>query len=198
MARPITISDEQILEAARLVFVRDGINATTKEIARQAGIAEGSIFRRFPTKEALFCAAVMKPQPPAWVRELDSLAGVGDARENLTRIALEMIRFSQVMLPLVMVGWSSKAGQSVEGAAGGEPPGVRDRRLLTDHLQKEMAAGRLRTCNAEAAARMLFGACLNFVMDRLALKQPIPQDEISAFVSGVVDALWDGIAPETE
>ena len=195
MPRPISISDDQILEAARVVFVRDGINATTKEIARQAGIAEGSIFRRFATKEALFVAAVMNPRPPTWVRELDHLVGRSEPRENLIYIALGMMRFLQEMLPLVMVGWSSTAGQSAEHTRG-ESPGVRDRRLLTQYLQKEMDLGRLRACNAEAVARMLFGGCLNFVMDHLTLKQAISPEEINTFVEGVVDAIWEGVRPQ--
>jgi AcrR family transcriptional regulator len=200
MSRPISISDDQILEAARVVFVRNGISATTKEIARQAGVAEGSIFRRFSTKEALFAAAVMNPRPPIWVRELDHLVGQGEPRENLIHITLGMMRFLQEMLPLVMVGWSSSsvqsAGQPLDNSRE-EPPGVRDRRLLTQYLQKEMDMGRLRACNAEAVARMLFGVCLNFVMDRLILRQAISQEEINTFVEGVAVAMWEGICPKT-
>lgn len=198
MPRPISISDDQILEAARLVFVRDGINATTKEIARQAGVAEGSIFRRFSTKEALFAAAVMNPGPPNWVKELDHLLGRGEPRENLIHIALGMMHFLQEMLPLVMVSWSNPSGQStgqLPDDSHAEPPGIRDRRLLTHYLQKEMDMGRLRVCNAEAVARMLFGVCLNFVMDRLTLRQAISPEEINTFVEDVVVAIWEGICP---
>src|SRR5205814_2139772 len=120
MARPATITDEQILEAARVVFVRDGVNATTKEIAREAGIAEGSIFRRFPTKDALFEAAVLAPTVSAWARELDSLAGRGDLQENLLHIARGMTRFVHEKMPLIRVAWAN-AKQS-----GSEGPGERD------------------------------------------------------------------------
>jgi hypothetical protein len=42
---------------------------------------------------------------------------------------------------------------------------------------------------------MLLGASFNFVMNRLMRKQPISPQEVDAFASGLVDALWDGIAP---
>jgi AcrR family transcriptional regulator len=197
MSRPVTISDEQILEAARIVFVRDGINATTKAIACEAGIAEGSIFRRFPTKEALFSAAMLISRPPAWVQDLDDLVGTGDPHENLVHIAHGLIKCLQEVMPLVMVSWANRAGQPVEDKSE-ESPKIRDRRLLMQYLQQEMDAGRLRSCNAEAVARMLFGACFTFVMERSKMKQPLLQKEINTFINSVVDALWEGLCPQSE
>jgi AcrR family transcriptional regulator len=197
MARPVTISDEQILEAARIVLVRDGVNATTKAIALEAGIAEGSIFRRFPTKEALFSAAMIISRPPAWVQGLDDLVGKGDPRENLTHIAQEMVRFLLQVIPLLMMGWSIKGSQPTKDLST-ESPKVRDRRLLAQYFQKEIDAGRLRSCNVEVVARMLFGACFDFVMEHSKTKQNLSRKEIVAFSTGVVDALWQGLAPEAE
>jgi len=46
---------EQILEAAMEVFSRKGFaTATTAEIAREAGVAEGTIYNYFPSKRELF------------------------------------------------------------------------------------------------------------------------------------------------
>jgi AcrR family transcriptional regulator len=44
----------RILESARRLFVRDGFDATsTRDLAREAGIAAGTLFNYFPTKEAV-------------------------------------------------------------------------------------------------------------------------------------------------
>jgi AcrR family transcriptional regulator len=54
MARPK--SDDKrnsILAACQAVIVRDGLNATTAVIAKEAGIATGSLFTYFPTKSDL-------------------------------------------------------------------------------------------------------------------------------------------------
>src|SRR5688572_28918040 len=49
----------QILEAALAVFSREGFHATRVEaIAREAGLAKGTIYLYFPTKEAILSAAV--------------------------------------------------------------------------------------------------------------------------------------------
>ena len=44
---------ERILEIARLAFTRHGAEATLDDIARQAGIGPGTLYRHFPTRDAL-------------------------------------------------------------------------------------------------------------------------------------------------
>lgn len=51
-----------MLDAALATFAEDGFaGATTREIARRAGVLESTMFRIFPTKEVLFEAAVVQP-----------------------------------------------------------------------------------------------------------------------------------------
>ena len=44
---------ERILEVARVAFTRHGAEATLDDIARQAGIGPGTLYRHFPTRDAL-------------------------------------------------------------------------------------------------------------------------------------------------
>ncbi|KQB84864.1 TetR/AcrR family transcriptional regulator [Corynebacterium lowii] len=44
----------RVLDAAEYVLARDGSAASMREIARQAGVGLGTIYRQFPTKESLF------------------------------------------------------------------------------------------------------------------------------------------------
>jgi AcrR family transcriptional regulator len=44
---------ERILEAARETFATRGVDAQIDEIARSAGVGVGTVYRHFPTKEAL-------------------------------------------------------------------------------------------------------------------------------------------------
>lgn len=48
----------KILEAAQEVFAARGLSAPIDEIARRAGVGVGTVYRHFPTKEALFEAIV--------------------------------------------------------------------------------------------------------------------------------------------
>jgi AcrR family transcriptional regulator len=44
---------ERILESAKEAFTRFGANASLDDIARQAGVGAGTLYRHFPTRDAL-------------------------------------------------------------------------------------------------------------------------------------------------
>jgi AcrR family transcriptional regulator len=44
---------ERILEVAKIAFTRDGAGATLDDIARQAEVGPGTLYRHFPTRDAL-------------------------------------------------------------------------------------------------------------------------------------------------
>src|SRR5258708_35434152 len=49
-----------IVQAAREVFATAGLAAPIDEIAQRAGVGTGTLYRHFPTKEALFEAVVIR------------------------------------------------------------------------------------------------------------------------------------------
>jgi AcrR family transcriptional regulator len=49
---------QRLLDAAAEVFTERGLDAGVEEIARVAGVGVGTLYRRFPTKDALICALV--------------------------------------------------------------------------------------------------------------------------------------------
>lgn len=53
-----TRNQERVLHAAFEVFSEQGTSAPITDIATRAGVGAGTIYRHFPTKEALFRAAV--------------------------------------------------------------------------------------------------------------------------------------------
>src|SRR3982751_2032167 len=44
---------DRVLEVAGRTFAREGTGASLKAIAREAGVGIGTVYRRFPTREAL-------------------------------------------------------------------------------------------------------------------------------------------------
>jgi AcrR family transcriptional regulator len=49
---------DRLLEVARQAFAAEGLSVSLDEIARRAGVGPGTLYRHFPTKEALFEAVV--------------------------------------------------------------------------------------------------------------------------------------------
>ncbi|MGW1058597.1 TetR/AcrR family transcriptional regulator [Micromonospora rubida] len=48
---------ERILDAARALFAAEGLDVPMREIARRAGVGPATLYRRFPTKQALAAEA---------------------------------------------------------------------------------------------------------------------------------------------
>ena len=212
MSRIPRITNQQILEAARQAFLQQGFGASTLEIAQQAGISEASIFKRFLTKEELFFAAMGIPEKPLWVNELESLCGKGDLKENLINICLQIMEFYREVLPRIIMLRSR--GNAIAELGGKEPKPMRDVKVLTAFLEREINQDRLRPCDPQTVAHILLGSLMNYVfLEQMSSKVSMatpesgietylssgdPATEVSAFVQSLVDIVWQGIAPSQD
>ncbi len=70
---------ERILEAAKAAFTRQGANASLEEIAKQAGVGAGTLYRHFPTRDELI---------------------EGVYRNEVEKLAAAAARFAETMSPL--------------------------------------------------------------------------------------------------
>jgi AcrR family transcriptional regulator len=64
---------DRILAAAAEVFADQGSSASTEEVAARAGVAIGTVFRHFPTKDDLL-VAIMKDLLDRLVEDIESLS----------------------------------------------------------------------------------------------------------------------------
>ncbi len=195
MSRPTTITDERILEAARKSFIQRGFEAPSAEIAQRAGVSEGTIFKRFPTKEALFYAALGLPEDPAWVSEWPSLVGIGDPRSNLTSIARDLLVLLAEIVPRYMALQARGMSRDLRSVDARERPLMRYRRELARYLEAEMERGRLQQHDAKICAEMLMGAAFVSTLQAVALGVTPGEDEADLYARRLVDTIWAGLNP---
>lgn len=194
MGRSRTITNQQILEAAREVFLAEGFGASTIEIARRAGVSEGSIFKRFSTKEDLFFAAMGEASIPQWIRSLETLPGQGDVRDNLVAISFRMVEFLHDAVPRLIV-LHSKGLLPPDRSDLNKSPLSQVLVVLTAFFEEEIKLGRIRDCNPEIPARILFGALTSQVLMKQVENSAgkFTVDPVS--IEELVDFLWCSISP---
>jgi len=198
MARPTKISDDAILEAARRVFLERGISGTTAEVARKAKVAEGSLFKRWKTKQELFFAALAPDdEDPLWIKTLTSNVGRGDIRVHLTEAALQAIDFFRQLMPLIMMCWSNPSPNGLPAPLDRpNPKPVQLIKKLASYFEAEMQRKRLARRDAEVLARAFIGGTQQFAFLELINKHhdelPLPAE---MFVRGLVNLIWNGIRP---
>lgn len=104
MGRKKLLEDADLLAVARDVFVEAGFGASTREIARRAGVSEAVLFQRFRTKPELFFAAMVPPAPDIHAIIVSQLAR-RDPAARLEDIGLRMVAYlrdvTPILLPLV-------------------------------------------------------------------------------------------------
>src|SRR5712691_11925028 len=96
---------QRILEAARQLFISNGFEAaTTRDIAEAAGIASGTLFNYFPTKEAVL-ASLAADATAGMDADFDNATPQGSFEEELfafVAAALRKLRPLRKHLPVLL------------------------------------------------------------------------------------------------
>jgi AcrR family transcriptional regulator len=147
----------RVLAVAYEAFAAEGLAVPVDEIARRAGVGAGTVYRHFPTKEALFEAVTV-----ARVRELVALARAGGAAADpgaaldalLGRIAEEAV--AKRDLPDALGG----VGEAAVAVARTELHGA-----LDTLLDRARAAGAVREGIGAAELMVLLKGLLQAVQE---------------------------------
>lgn len=186
MARPQSITDEEILAAARVIFLNKGISGTVEEVAERCRVGVATIFRRFPTKQALFIAAMDAVNESEWNRFMASRAGGAgkDARAGLLELAKTMLEAARKMVPLMMmrmsnpgVGWDERRARRVMAVID----------QLTEFFETEIAARRVVDVDPRVLSRIWLGAIRHIVMFEMIGRPFVDELSTEEFIEGLVD-----------
>jgi AcrR family transcriptional regulator len=161
---------EEILEAAGKVFALKGYNgASTAEIAKEAGVAEGTIFRYFPTKkDILLCLATNLA-----VDTLQGLfAGISGQKDEQVLKALLLNRLQMIRPNLDLAKfllYETQFHPEVRQVMFGEVI-FRAVGMVTDYYRERVVAGVFKDIDPVAAVRGLIGAVFAYLMFESAMQ----------------------------
>jgi AcrR family transcriptional regulator len=146
---------ERVLEAAKSVFSTGGPDASLEAVARRAGVGIGTLYRHFPTREALFEAVYRRE-----VEQLVELAG--QLRCDAPPVeALRLWIRSNVEFVATKKGMSAALALAAHVSSDLSAYSLdRLTHALGDLMQRAAATGEIRTdVSAEDLIRTLVGMC---------------------------------------
>ncbi|MBN1321892.1 MAG: TetR/AcrR family transcriptional regulator [Thermoleophilia bacterium] len=194
-------SRQIILDAAARVFLRDGLSASTRDIAAEAGVTQAAIYHYFPGKKDLIqeaatgasklfepigAQAVSDGEPEEVLRRLAESYLATFARPHVARFMATMLSTGMKMpgfLPMM-------AGRLQKGVVG---PTI-------DYLETLQKEGRIGPeVDPPMVGQMLFGTCFSYMMARYVLKAPWVQDiEPDALARQIARVLVHGMGGHDE
>lgn len=146
---------ERVLEAAKAVFNTGGPEASLEAVARRAGVGIGTLYRHFPTREALFEAV--------YRREVDQLTELAEQLKNETAPVDALRRWLRANVEFVATkkGMSAALAIAIQGAS--ELTAYSFARLtkaVGALLDRAVASGEIRSdIGPEDLLRALVGMC---------------------------------------
>ena len=156
---------QQIIDAAIRVFARTGYyNSRVSDVAREAGIASGTIYLYFATKDEIL-VTLFRQKMAEWVASVrKEIAGEQDPIAKIRRIValhFKVLEDNPALAEVVQV--ELRQGQKFfRGASAQEISAYFD--VIQGVLEEGIAAGAIRRdLPVKVATKMLFGA-----MDQLA------------------------------
>ncbi|MER7398357.1 helix-turn-helix domain-containing protein [Streptomyces sp. NPDC000151] len=153
-----------VLQAARSAFEERGLSVPLGEIARRAGVGAGTVYRHFPSKDALFRATVAD-RLRLFTDTARDLADVPDPGEVFFRFISSVVR---------LAAQNKAMSAALEGAAAADVrpvlPGLEEEfwsalEVLLDRAQR---AGAVRKDVSIADVRVLLTGCMAMEVRRSA------------------------------
>ncbi|MDR3690003.1 MAG: TetR/AcrR family transcriptional regulator [Fimbriimonas sp.] len=193
---------QKILDAAQRLIEKSGLaGLTTKEIAREADCAEGTLFKHFKTKADLQLAVVLENAPIFREKLSQPTAGQSTVAANLGDLATASISYFEKLIPLATSLFANvdllERHRTEMADQGRGPEDVFA--LVSKYICEEQQLGRIdRQVQPISAASLLLGPCFHRAFIRQTLGKDIPGPSDRDFVVSIVGVLLDGLVSKTE
>jgi AcrR family transcriptional regulator len=179
---------DRLLHIARQAFAAEGLSVSLDDIARRAGVGAGTLYRHFPTKEALF-EAVVHERLRALVDQARALGDADDPGAALFEILDRVVADAAAKSDLV----DALAGAGIEVRTTVAATAADLRREVGGLLARAQAAGTVRGDIDTADLMAVLGGLL------LALRHPAnkgadPRRALAILLDGLRAAPRDDVS----
>jgi len=180
----------EILEAARRVFARKGFaKAGIAEIAREAGIAKGTVYLYFRSKDAVYWAALgagMRELHDEATRRVTAALGT---EGKIRAFAETKLRYFDLNRDFLRI-YHAELGNALTRPSAANQDFTRIYQeqvgLLASVLRGAMRRGEVRRANPEKVAAAIFEITRGLIVQRLLTKPSGPPGADAAFVVDLV------------
>lgn len=182
---------EAILRAATRVFAENGyFNSKVADIARVAGVADGTVYLYFKSKEDILHSIFERNTSEAIAEGREELSKIADPREKLRRIArhhLERLGSDRDLAIVFQVELRGSTKFMEEFSAAGLAEYLR---LIRESFEEGQRAGLFRAeLNPKLVAKILFGAldemATNWILSKRRYKlAPMADEVLDLFLHG--------------
>ncbi len=190
----MAMSDKRtaILRAAINVFARNGyFNSKVADIAREAGVADGTVYLYFKSKEEILHSIFDRSVEEALDAARERVKSIDDPREKLRQIAhlhLERLGADRDLAVVFQVELRGSTKFMEEFSAAGFAEYLA---LIRSTFEEGQRAGLFRAeLNARVVAKILFGAldemATNWILSKRRYKlAPMADQVLDIFLNGV-------------
>lgn len=192
---------EHLISAAERVIRRKGFaRITVREIAREAGVADGTLYNHFSDKEELLVEAVLRQlsEVEDMFRELSRKAGTGTVAGNLQSLATAVLDYEWEAVPLLgSLHTEPLLFERLASRFHSENRGLHGaREAVKSYLREEQKLGRVdRRVDPDAVAMLLVGTLHDQLFTRHMLGDNVEKTVDASVIPKLVKALMRGIDP---
>jgi AcrR family transcriptional regulator len=199
----MTEKQKSILQASIKLFAEKGFHASsTAEIAKEAGVAEGTIFRHYKSKKDILLAVVapviVKFAAPFVLRDIRTILESQESKpfaqlvSELYRNRLELLRANEKHFRIILqeAFFHEEIREALISTVFREA-----RKMALPLIEARTASGELRNLPSEAVFRMMISSMLGLILfSRVLTPEEFREQTDEEQIAVTVDMLMNGIA----
>jgi AcrR family transcriptional regulator len=181
---------QEVLEAARRIFARLGYTATNVEdIAKEAGMAKGTVYLYFKSKEDVFVAVLARDLECVTnetIKDMSAAKTFADRLAVYLSLKVAYLRHNQDFLRIYFAEFDSRGSRSALVSEVIDKLFWRSMDFMRQCLEQAIAQGELREIAVESAAFAIFDLARGFAERHLRGWSHLSLEEDAAFTHSLI------------